>query len=119
VIAGSGTPSRRVDAGGYAAFTPMDLNTPANSPDYLSPQEFARLSGLGIATVRRYLKAGRLPFTQPAGHRGRVLIPRAALKPPAASPPAAPAGHGPAPPSHPVVSDLPGPTPRWRRGRAR
>ncbi|MCE9551920.1 MAG: helix-turn-helix domain-containing protein [Planctomycetes bacterium] len=45
----------------------------------LSPAEFARESGLGIATVRRYVKAGKLPRAQPGGERCRVMIPRSAL----------------------------------------
>ena len=45
----------------------------------VSPQEFARLSGLSLATVRRYLSDGRLPSVQPGGRRCRVLIPRGVL----------------------------------------
>jgi hypothetical protein len=47
---------------------------------YLSPQEFSGLSGLSLATVHRYLREGRLPYRQPAGHRGRILIPADALE---------------------------------------
>jgi hypothetical protein len=50
-----------------------------SSPKYLSPQQFSDLSGLSIATVRRYLKAGMLSFVQPAGPRGRILIQSDAL----------------------------------------
>ena len=46
----------------------------AQSRHYLSPHEFSGLSGLSLATVRRYLKRGRLPYRQPAGRRGRILI---------------------------------------------
>ena len=46
---------------------------------FLSVQEFALLCGLSHATIRRYLKSGRLPFYQPAGPRSRVLIPVDAL----------------------------------------
>ncbi len=42
----------------------------------VSPQEFVVLSGLSIATVRRYIAGGRLPCIQPGGRRCRVLIPR-------------------------------------------
>ena len=45
----------------------------------LSPQEFVTLSGLSLATVRRYLKDGRLAAIQHGGRRCRVLIPRSAL----------------------------------------
>jgi hypothetical protein len=46
---------------------------------FLSPQEFSQLSGLSLATVHRYLKNGKLLYRQPAGRRGRVLIPSNAL----------------------------------------
>jgi len=46
---------------------------------YQSPLEFARLNGLSIATVRRYLKSGRLPKAQPGGRGCRVLIPSDAI----------------------------------------
>ena len=51
----------------------------ATEIEYLSPQQFACLSGLSNATVRRYLADGRLPKIQPGGQRCRVLIPRDAL----------------------------------------
>lgn len=90
----------------------------APDPDrkYLSPKEFARLSGLSEVTVRRYLKAGQLPHAQPGGERGRILIPRDALT-------------GLQPPSEPqetqehVTSESPplggrelsGPSPQWMK----
>jgi hypothetical protein len=46
---------------------------------HVSPQEFSDQSGLSIASVRRYLRGGKLPFVQPGGPRGRVLIPADAL----------------------------------------
>src|SRR4051794_22015598 len=49
------------------------------SPKHLSPQEFSEQSGLSIASVRRYLRDGKLPFAQPGGPRGRILIPPDAL----------------------------------------
>lgn len=48
---------------------------------YLSPDEYSLASGLSIATVHRYLKAGKVPFVQPAGPRGRILIPVEAIAP--------------------------------------
>lgn len=47
---------------------------------FLTPNEYARLSGLSMATVRRYLAAGHLPKYQPGGPRCRVLIPLHALE---------------------------------------
>lgn len=46
---------------------------------YLTPEEFAQVSGLSLSTVRRYLANGKLPKCQPGGPRCRVLIPRGAL----------------------------------------
>lgn len=46
---------------------------------FLTLEQFVRLSGLSLSTVRRYLADGRLPKCQPGGHRCRVLIPRSAL----------------------------------------
>jgi hypothetical protein len=88
---------------------------------YLSPQEFGRLSGLSLATVRRYLRLGCLPYRQPAGPRGRILIPDDALEAiagvptdratTAAASPAACLGE----PSSSTATRLPGPRPRWIR----
>ena len=47
--------------------------------EYLTPNEFVRHRGLSLSTVRRYLAQGHLPKIQPAGPRGKVLIPREAL----------------------------------------
>jgi hypothetical protein len=83
---------------------------------YLSPHEFSRLSGLSLATVHRYLKTGKLPFCQPAGRRGRILIPADALAAagPATLPDEATAGSAdPASPS--PTHRLSGPRPRWAR----
>ena len=50
------------------------------SPKHLSPWEFSQQSGLSIASVRRYLRDGKLPFAQPGGPRGRILMPADALR---------------------------------------
>lgn len=59
----------------------MDGVASSNTTDslFISPAEFAKLSGLSLATVWRYLAAGRIPKTQPGGRRCRILIPRSAL----------------------------------------
>ncbi len=88
---------------------------------FLSPREFSELSGLSLATIHRYLKNGKLPYRQPAGPRGRVLIPTEAL---AITPiPNAPMQQAAAtaPPLLPhaqTTAQLPplsGPRPRWTR----
>ncbi|MCA9179346.1 MAG: helix-turn-helix domain-containing protein [Planctomycetales bacterium] len=49
-------------------------------PSFLSPQDFARVSGLSVSTVHRYLAGGHLPKFQPGGKRCRILIPLTALE---------------------------------------
>jgi hypothetical protein len=90
--------------------------------EYLTPHDFAQLSGLSISTVRRYLDDDKLPKIQPGGKRCRVLIPRNALdfiKPiekqrPEASPDEteAPAN---ANKDKPKPAANSGPQPRWRK----
>src|SRR5690348_4366539 len=88
---------------------------------FLSPRGFSELSGLSLATVRRYIKNGKLPYRQPAGRRGRILIPADALA--AVSRTDAPVRQDRAPnstlPPHPQTTahspPLPGPRPRWTR----
>jgi excisionase family DNA binding protein len=82
---------------------------------FLSPAEFAVLSGLSLATVHRYLRRGTLPFQQPGGKRARILISRAALDglQLAASPEKAIEPQLSSPAIHPQ-SKFPGPRPRWK-----
>ncbi len=87
---------------------------------YLSPQEFSARSGLSLATVHRYLRRGRLPFLQPAGPRGRILIPADALERVLGEP--CPAGPAQAPGASSTAATAPapnttvrpcGPRPKW------
>jgi hypothetical protein len=95
--------------------------------EFLDVQEFSAATGLSVATVRRYLRKGHVHFVQPAGPRGRILIPSSAL---ACLQPnlksviamngindAATEGQ---PSNHDDVSTerLPGPQPRWERALA-
>ena len=89
---------------------------------YLSPQEFSLLSGLSLATVHRYLRAGQLPFRQTAGFRSRIVIPRDALDVLAGDGPGVNSPESPTVPassSGPQDSDIPtrpsGPRPKWTR----
>jgi excisionase family DNA binding protein len=88
---------------------------------YVSPEEFSQFTGLSLATVRRYLKDGKLTFLQPGGRRGRILIPVDALVGPppdvsGATPVSEPAA-GSLPPggSQTKTARIPGPSPRWTR----
>jgi hypothetical protein len=89
---------------------------------FLSPEEFSHLTGLSLASVRRYLKSGRLPCWQPRGRRGRILIPThlalQALSGPSGAPAcAASTVTAPSPAAsvalHQPVSLLSGPRPKW------
>ena len=60
--------------------TPGSNSAIGRTSEYASPDEFAGLTGLSMATVRRYLRDGRLPKVQPGGKRCRVMIPRDALE---------------------------------------
>lgn len=46
-------------------------NTP---PRYVTPKQFAGITGFSLKTVRRRLKDGDLPAHQPGGRRTRWLI---------------------------------------------
>lgn len=92
------------------------------TPDYISPQEYCERTGLSIATVHRYLKAGRVPHAQPGGPRGRILIPTEALDLGQVGSPARTGQNTAADPRGPHASGTtgrPGPVPAWRRDRAR
>jgi hypothetical protein len=86
---------------------------------FLSPREFSVLSGLSLATVHRYIKDGKLPYRQPAGRRGRIIIPADALAaaPTADAPVRQERAPDPASQPHPHTTahspPLPGPRPRW------
>jgi hypothetical protein len=95
---------------------------PAQPQRYLSPQEFSRFSGLSLATVHRYLRRGKVRYLQPAGPRGRILIPIDALELFAAAAPApllveATAGASSAISDSPATTlrRLSGPRPLWTR----
>lgn len=78
---------------------------------FLSPVEFAEVTGLSPATVRRRIAERRIPIYQPGGPRTRVLIPIKALGAPERSEPV-PSG-SPATDA-PPLGKLAGPAPRWR-----
>jgi len=92
---------------------------------FLAVDEFSMATGLSESTVRRYIKKDRLPFTQPGGPRGRILIPAEALT--SHGPPKKPDDSTRRPAADGLPSEtkspnnisrerLPGPKPRWARG---
>jgi excisionase family DNA binding protein len=95
------------------------------SKAFLGVEEFSLLTGLSKETVRRYLKKNRLPFVQPAGKRGRILIPVTALnflESGYPTPDGSPATDHVTQATNSTDRDnlsrerLPGPMPRWARG---
>lgn len=89
---------------------------PLPGESYLTVERFADLSGFSVSTVRRYLRAGKLPKLQPGGPRSRVVIPISALARATLAPLAdtqAKDGMVKVPPS--TNRKLAGPPPRWRR----
>ena len=81
-------------------------------PEYLKLDEFQKLCGLSLVTLRRYIKSGKLECVQAAGRGHRILIPRDALDKLRAAP---------KPPPDPAEAECPsrngalsGPKPRWR-----
>ena len=50
---------------------PIDIGGKA----YLFVSEVAERSGLAPITVRRYAKAGKIPYFQPGGEKARLLFP--------------------------------------------
>lgn len=90
--------------------------------NYLSPKEFAQLTGFSLVTVRRYLSSGRLPKYQPGGKNCRVGIPLAVLElfldstaPKTAD--ESPAGSEPEPSQQSSPRTHQGPPPRWMERR--
>ena len=53
--------------------------TSASPSQFLTASEFARAATISLATVRRRIKDGTLPFWQPGGSRTAMRIPRTAL----------------------------------------
>ena len=98
---------------------PDSLNAKPES-QYLSPQQFASLTGASIATVRRYLDLGILPKYQPAGPRGRVFIPASAFENVELLKKFQRSGRSAVPTTSAAANQStnrrPGPAPRWTRG---
>lgn len=76
---------------------------PGTEPILLDLEQFCRRVSLSASTVRRLVKAGRIPFFQPAGKGGKLLFPSDALQqaglskasPPSAPPPSVRSGRQP------------------------
>jgi hypothetical protein len=82
-----------------------------NDKKYLTAKELAALSGVSSSSVRRYQKAGKIPYFQPGGKNARVVFPPAAIEQMALL------NHQETPVKNPTTLDLPnnlpGPTPGW------
>jgi excisionase family DNA binding protein len=49
-------------------------------PENMTPQEAADYIGVSLWTVRRWMKTGMLPFMQPSGRTGSILLAKADLR---------------------------------------
>ena len=94
-----------------------DSSTPTTQRKFLSVEDFVVQTGISDATVRRWLKRGKLPHVQPAGRHSRILIPADALERMAKAEVVQPT---PAPVTPTVTETTPprrqrGPAPEWMR----
>lgn len=48
--------------------------------DFITPKELAIIAGKNVRTIKRWIRAGKIPIFQPAGPRTSVLIPKAKLR---------------------------------------
>lgn len=81
---------------------------------YLTPAEFAKFSGLSISTVRRRLKAGRLPGIQSGGPKTLWKIDREIYERQAVKLGEPQSTDDPVPPQNARETEsLPGPRPKW------
>jgi hypothetical protein len=69
-------PSTTVEAGPQGPITLQALDTRR----YLSPEEFALVTGLSLSTVHRRLARQQLPKIQPGGKGTRIMIPLDAIE---------------------------------------
>lgn len=79
---------------------------------WISPREAARRLGVSEPTLRRYLRSGHIPFYQPAGKKGRILIPLSRLKADAGPDASEPLPSDVKPQSR-SAAGLAGPSPQW------
>jgi excisionase family DNA binding protein len=49
-------------------------------PENMTPQEAADFIGVSLWTVRRWMKTGMLPYIQPSGHSGSILVAKESLR---------------------------------------
>jgi len=58
----------------------MTTVKPDPYPENMTPQEAADFTGVSLWTVRRWMKTGMLPYMQPSGHSGSILIRKSVLR---------------------------------------
>jgi hypothetical protein len=82
---------------------------------YCDFEEFARLTGLSVSTLKRRKRDGSLFYFQPGGPRSRVLIPRDAIERVLSQPKLAVNVPEKPSPAHlnTKTPRLPGPLPKW------
>lgn len=82
----------------------------AENKKLLGIKELSQKIGLSVSTIHRLKNAGKIPFFQPAGKRGRLLFPADAIEQAAASLPPLEEGQAPAADSSKRLS---GRMPNW------
>ena len=50
--------------------------SPEPDAKFMSPKQAAAVFGVSLSTMMRWIKDSRIETVQPAGPRGRILIPR-------------------------------------------
>jgi hypothetical protein len=82
---------------------------------HLSVKEFGATHGLSVSTVWRYIRDGKLPFSQPGGRRHRVTIPEDAVLTQREQPETLQTTENNPTESPPPLKHLSGPKPAWMR----
>jgi excisionase family DNA binding protein len=90
------------------------MATPITDPLFWTIEEFGRATKLSDKTVRRHIKAGKIPAWQPGGPGTRILIPASCLGS-SFVPPVPASDSSTASDSNLKKEKLPGMTPRWKQ----
>ena len=84
--------------------------------EFLSVEQFCKLTGLSSSTARRLIAQRLIPTYQPGGPRRRVLIPRDAIRQ-VQEPNQVTGADLAAPAAEEGTARISGPVPRWRQSR--
>jgi predicted DNA-binding transcriptional regulator AlpA len=82
---------------------------------HVSVKEFSATRGLSASSIWRYIRAGKLPFSQPGGRGHRVTIPEDAILAHTVKAATVSTAEVPSTTPFPASKHLSGPTPAWMR----